>query len=342
MKIPHDDLRAFTEKIFAAAGCQPAEAACVARHLVDANLAGHDSHGVIRISRYVQWLQEGRVVANQQPEFVLDSDTMAVIDGQWGLGQRIGEVAVQAGIDKSAGGISVVGLRNVGHLGRIGDWPLLAAQAGRLSVHFVNTTGMGMLVAPLGGIDRRLSANPFAAGVPSRDGNHLVLDMSACTIAEGKIRVALNRGEQVPENCIIDGEGNPTTDPETFYADPGAILPIAAHKGYGLSVIIEMLAGALTGGGCTNVANSDRLAHGMLSIYIDPAGLIDQQQFADEVERFVAFVKSSRKVDEDGQILMPGDIERLRTEQRMAEGIDVDPTTWSQIQETATELGVAG
>ena len=341
MKIQHDDLRGFTASIFVAAGCAEQEATCVANHLVDANLAGHDSHGVIRIPRYVSWIDEGKVVANQRPEVVLESENMAVLDGKWGLGQVAGEIAVQMGIDKSANGVSVIALRNVGHLGRIGDWPLMAAEAGRISIHFVNTSGAGLLVSPFGGIDRRLSANPFAVGIPVENGEHLILDISACTIAEGKIRVALNSGLQVPAGCIVDAEGNPTTDPQVFYDAPGSILPIAGHKGYALSLVIEMLAGALTGGGCSNVANKDRLANGMLSIYIEPSTLIDLQEFSAEVDRFVEFVKSSRTVAEDGQILMPGDIERIRHGERVAGGIELDDVTWRQIHETATELDVA-
>src|SRR5258708_9062170 len=135
-------------------------------------------------------------------------------------------------------GVAVIALRNAGPLGRIGDWPLMAARAGKLSLHFVNTAGAGILVAPFGGINRRLSANPIAAGIPVRDGPPLILDMSACTIAEGKIRVALNKGVAVPENCLIDAHGQPTTDPRVFYAGmPAAILPIAGHKVYGLAVL---------------------------------------------------------------------------------------------------------
>src|SRR4029077_19129491 len=125
------------------------------------------------------------------------------------------------GIEKSARhGVAVIALRNSGHLGRIGDWPLIAAQAGKLSLHFVNTTGAGILVAPHGGINRRLSANPIAAGIPVQGRPPMILDMSACTLAEGKIRVALNKGVAVPDNCIIDAQGRPTTDPRVFYADP--------------------------------------------------------------------------------------------------------------------------
>src|SRR5438270_8710478 len=120
---------------------------------------------------------------------------------------------MQIGTDKSKKhGVAIVALRNSGHLGRIGDWPLMVAQAGQLSLHFVNTTGAGILVAPFGGINRRLSANPIAAGVPIRGRPPLVLDMSACTIAEGKVRVALNKGVLVPEGCLLDAAGRPTTD----------------------------------------------------------------------------------------------------------------------------------
>src|SRR5207253_1181254 len=145
----------------------------------------------------------------------------------------IGEQAMNLGIAKAVRhGVAVVALWNSGHLGRIGDWALMAAEVGKLSLHFVNTSGAGILVAPYGGINRRLSANPIAAGVPVRGGSPIILDMSACTIAEGKIRVALNKGVPVPDQCLIDAEGRPTYDPKVFYGPPpGAILSIAGHKG---------------------------------------------------------------------------------------------------------------
>ena len=172
---------------------------------------------------------------------------LAVVDGQFGFGQVMGEQATKLGIDKcSRQGVAVVALRNSGHLGRIGDWAEMAAHAGKVSLHFVNTSGGGILVAPFGGSERRLSANPIAAGVPVEGGPPIILDISTCTIAEGKIKVAFNKRANVPDGCILDGEGNPTNDPTSFYATPpGAILPFGGHKGYGLSVIAEVLAGAL-------------------------------------------------------------------------------------------------
>jgi hydroxycarboxylate dehydrogenase B len=343
MKIQHDRLRDFTSAIFRAAGCQPAEAERIAVHLVEANLVGHDSHGVIRVPSYVLWLKAGKVLADRSMQIVFENDAIAVVDGQSGFGQTIGEQAVKLGIDKCARhGVAVIALRNTGHLGRIGDWPLQAAEAGKLSLHFVNTTGAGILVAPFGGSQRRLSANPIAAGVPVTGGRPILLDISACTLAEGKIRVALNKGVAVPENCIVDSRGQPTTDPKVFYADPpGAILPIAGHKGYGLAVICEVLAGALTGGGCSNPGHDGRVINGMLSIYMDPARFQSDQVFAGEIKRFISWVKSSAKTTPDGEILMPGEIEERTKAKRLAEGIELDATTWSQLTETAAACGVA-
>ena len=272
MILSPDQLSSLTSRIFSAAGCQSAEAERVTRHLVEANLVGHDSHGAIRIPSYVKWLRDEKVFANRSIDVALDNGAIVVVDGQFGLGQSIGEQAMRLGIDRaSQHGVAVVALRNSGHLGRIGDWAEMAATEGKLSLHFVNTSGAGCLVAPFGGIDRRFSANPISAGVPDPGGEHVILDMSACTIAEGKVRVALNRGTTVPDGCLIDHDGNPTNEPERFYGDPpGAILPIAGHKGSGLSLIVEVLAGALTGGSCTNPDNGWRVVNGMLSIIIDP------------------------------------------------------------------------
>jgi uncharacterized oxidoreductase len=249
---------------------------------------------------------------------------------------------MQLGIEKcSQSGVAVVALRNSGHLGRIGDWPLMAARAGKLSLHFVNTTGAGILVAPFGGINRRLSANPIAAGIPVAGAPPMILDISACTMAEGKIRVALNKGVAVPENCIIDSQGQPTTDPRVFYGDPpGAILSIAAHKGYGLAVLCEVLAGALTGGGCSNPANAGRVINGMLSIFIDPKFFESDAAFAGEIHRFIDWVKSSEKSVPGGEILMPGEIEDRTKAARERDGIEIDETTWSQLRETAANVGL--
>jgi uncharacterized oxidoreductase len=343
MKLSHDRLSALTASIFEAAGCRPEEAERIAAHLVEANLVGHDSHGVIRVPSYIRWLQTGKVFANRTLQVAFENEALAVVDGQAGFGQTIGEQAMRLGIEKAARhGVAVIALRNSGHLGRIGDWPLMAAQAGKVSLHFVNTTGAGILVAPYGGITRRLSANPIAAGIPIAGGRPLILDISTCTIAEGKIRVALNKGVPVPEGCIVDSRGQPTTDPRIFYADPpGAILPIAGHKGYGLGILCEVLAGALTGGGCSNPEHTDRVINGMLSILLDASFFQKDALFAAEINRFIEWVKSSPRTAPDGDILMPGEIEERTKAARLRDGIELDETTWSQIRETAKSVGLS-
>jgi uncharacterized oxidoreductase len=342
MRIAHDSLKYLTSAIFAAVGCQPHEAERIGHYLVEANLAGHDSHGVIRVPFYVDWVKSGKVVPNQKIQVVFENDVIAVVDGQYGFGQVLGEQAMQLGMGKvKRHGVAVVALRNAGHLGQIGAWPLMVARAGLTSLHWVNTSGAGILVAPFGGIERRLSANPVAAGVPVKNGEPIVLDMSACTIAEGKIKVALNKGVPVPENCIIDSKGRPTTDPKVFYrSPPGSILSIAGHKGYGLGVIAEVLAGALTGGGCSNPANANRLANGMLSIILDQRVLQPEDAFAAEIERFIAWVKSATTTTAGSDILMPGEIEARNRARRVRDGIELDETTWGQIAQVCRSVGV--
>ena len=165
---------------------------------------------------YIRWLREGKVVANQSLKVVFENDAVAVVDGQFGFGQVMGEEAMRLGIAKAAkAGVAVVALRNSGHLGRIGDWAETAARAGLVSLHFVNTSGGGILVPPFGGIQRRLSANPIAAGVPVPGREPLIVDISTSAIAEGKLKVAYNKGAKVPDGCIIDAQGRPINDPKS-------------------------------------------------------------------------------------------------------------------------------
>jgi uncharacterized oxidoreductase len=342
MKISHPRLKQLVRNVFAAAGCHDAEAERVAHYLVHSNLVGHDSHGVIRVPSYVEWLRAGKVLANQQLQVLFENEVIAVTDGRFGFGQVMGEQAMRLAIDKCGRhGVAVVALRNPGHLGRIGDWAEMAAHAGKLSLHFVNTSGVGILVAPVGGIERRLSANPVAAGIPVQGKPPIIWDISTSVIAEGKIKVALNKGVPLPEGSVIDAEGRPTNDPKVFYGPPpGAILPFGGHKGYGLGIVAEVLAGALTGGGCSNPA-ATRLTNGMLTILFDPAVFAPGDEFAREVERFIAYVKSSATTTPGGEILMPGEPEE-RTRARLSrEGIELDEKTWGQIVATCRSLAIS-
>jgi len=325
--------------IMRAAGCNAGEADTVARRLVDSNLVGHDSHGVLRVGKYLDWMREGWLLANQKPTVVFESDSIAIVDGNRGFGQVVGELAGGLGIAKAANtGIAMVGLRNCGHLGRVGDWAELAAAAGQVSLHFLNTSG-AQRVAPFGGSDRRLSTNPITIGVPIAGGDPIIVDMTTSMAAEGKLMVALNRGESVPEGWIIDKSGQPTTQPKDFY-DGGALLTVGAHKGSGLSIVTDLLAGAISTGRSSDPADTV-LRNNMLSIYIAPNVYDAERAVQGEAARFVEWVKASPPARPGTPVLLPGEIERTTRAQRLAEGIPLDDTTWTDLLAAAASVGIA-
>ena len=329
--VPVDLLRGFIADIYAAAGCERAEAQQVAHHLLSANLTGHDSHGVIRTPRYVQWLQEGKVKAGQSLTVVHDTPTHAIVDGNYGLGQTIGPLAVDFGIAKAKQhGLAVVGLRNSGHIGRIGDWGERAAAAGLISIHFVNVQ-QGELVAPFGGVDRRFSTNPVCIGVPTAEGP-IILDFATSLVAEGKVLVASNGGKPVPAGSLIEPDGRLSSDPRTLYGPiegthvrdsargEGALRTFGEHKGSGLAFMCEILAGCLTGGGTSGPipgGKRSRIANGMLSIYLSP-GSFGASQFESAAREYAAYVKASRPAEHGGEVLIPGEPESRIRAQRLA------------------------
>lgn len=345
-------LSALVSATFRAAGCDDAEAERIARYLVRANLTGHDSHGVIRVPRYLDWMADGWLRPGQNVTVVTDNAVMAVLDGNHGFGQTIGPQAVRIGIDKAAAqGASVIALRHSGHLGRIGEWAEMAVDAGLVSIHLVNVAG-SLLVAPFGGAERRMATNPVAIGVPLPDRPPIVLDFATSMVAEGKALVAYDGGKPLPPNSLIDNDGNMTGDPAVFYgprqpgkrADPrsgkGAIRAMGEHKGSGLSFLIELLAGAFTGSGCAG-PGPRTVANGMLSIYLTPEAFDTEGGFADEVKRYIDFVKSAKPAEPDGEVLVPGEPERRARAARERDGVPLADETWRSIVAAARQAGVS-
>jgi len=321
------------------AGSSATEAATIARRLVDANCVGHDSHGVIRVGKYLEWVAKGWLRPNQSPTIVFESDVIAIIDGNRGFGQVIGEFAARLGIGKAAkSGLAMIGLRNCGHLGRVGDWAEMAAAERQVSLHFLNTSG-AQRVAPYGGRDRRLSTNPISIGIPLDGADPVIVDVTTSTVAEGKLMVAANKGEHVPDGWIIDRDGNPTTDPKAFY-DGGALLTVGAHKGSGLSIVTDLLAGAV-GAGRSSDPDDVVLRNNMLSIYIDPAVYAPDGSVMTEARRFVDWVKASPPMRAGEPVLAPGDIERRTRQARMREGVPIDDKTLEDLIAAAESVGIA-
>lgn len=330
-------------ELFVAAGSERSEASIVAEHLVESSLMGHDSHGLLRVPKYLTWLKEGQVMANRHVTVFIDSGALLGLDGGFGFGQVVGREAMEMVIARTRQhGFCAAGIRNSGHLGRIGAWAEQLARVGLVSIHFVNSSGFGILVAPHGGIDRRLSANPIAAGTPGPDGP-MILDIATSSTAEGKIQVARNRQERIPAGLILDADGQPTDDPVAFYGPPpGAILPFGGHKGSGLSLFCEILAGSLTGGGASHPLNptAGRMINNMLTLAFDPSALGQAGAFGADVTRLTEWIRSSRPAEPNGKILLPGEVERRTMSDRSLHGIPIDPATASQLVTSADKLGL--
>jgi uncharacterized oxidoreductase len=347
MQIAADPLRQLAATILEAAGSSAAEAGKVAARLVGANLTGHDSHGVIRVPQYVGQVQDGTILPNRIAEVVRETAAVTVLDGRFGYGQIVGEQAVQAAIDKARRqGIAMSALFASAHLGRLGDWAEMAAAAGLASLHFVNATGIPLRVVPHGGRDGRGTTNPIAIGVPVVDGGPVILDYATSAIAEGKVRVARNKGVPVPPDCLLDADGRPTTDPDDLYTDPpGNLVPFggatSGHKGGALWLMVDLLAGGFTGGGCSRPPQgAARFSSSMLSIVIAPEAYADAGAVGAEIRRHVDFVKSARPRAPGGEVLLPGEPERRVRAERLAGGIAIDATTWDQIMAAGARVGL--
>ena len=338
LTLPAARLVALVEAIMRGGGCDAGEAHAVATRLVDANCVGHESHGVIRVGKYLEWVAAGWLRPNQEPTVIVDTPALAIVDGNRGFGQVVGAFATRLGIAKAAqGGIAFIGLRNCGHLGRVGDWAEMAAAERQVSLHFLNTSG-AQRVAPYGGSDRRLSTNPISIGVPVEDGDPVILDVTTSTVAEGKLMVAWNKGEPVPEGWIVDRDGRPTTDPKAFY-DGGALLTIGGHKGSGLSIVTDLLAGAVSTGRSSD-PDDTVLRNNMLSIYIAPDVYAPDGSVAREARRFVEWVKGSPPLAPDTPVLAPGDVERRTRAQRLRSGVPIDDKTWTDLLDAARSVGI--
>ena len=341
--------------IFLAKSCNNYEAKTIAERLCGSNLKGHDSHGIVRVPRYVLWMEWGWVFPNIRPELIVDSGALALIDAKQGFGQVAGEFAVDEGIKRAkTHGVSVVGLKNSGHLGRIGDWSERAADAGLVSLHFVNVRG-SLLVAPFGGSDRRGSTSPLSIGVPSKDTDHIILDMATSTVAEGKVMVAQKGGKPLPSGALIDSNGNLTINPEVMYGKinenevpnsengTGAITAFGLHKGSGINFMMEILGGALTGSGVSagiDDKEKRKFANGMLSLYVKVDNMVNFEYFLNEVRSYADFVRSSPPANKNEKVLIPGDKEISTYKDRLANGLPVAPIVWQNIKQTAKELNI--
>ncbi|HET6882670.1 MAG TPA: Ldh family oxidoreductase [Pirellulales bacterium] len=334
----------FATRLLAAGGVADDEARLVAKSLVGANLRGHDSHGVMRIPFYLDSVAKGELKPGAVFTVLKQSPTTLVADGGWGFGQTQATRLTQALIEKAQdSGTGLGTLIHCGHIGRLGEYCEQAAAAGLVSMVMVNTHGFARRVAPPGGKAPRLGTNPLAIGAPAEPGP-LVLDFGTSATAEGKVRVKKIAGQLCPDGWLLDADGKPTNDPNTLYADPpGTILPMGgpqAYKGFGLALMVEIFAGALSGGVTIRERPITQNGNCVFMLLVDPEYIGGHDHFASEVAQLCRFVRDCPRIDGVDAIQLPGDPERRMLDQRTKHGIELDDGNWRQLTALAEKLGV--
>ena len=337
-----DLLETFARGIFQAIGVPQSGAAWIAQLLVRANLRGHDSHGVIRIPQYSASWHKGDIDPSAEPLVVQEGPVTALVDGKLGFGQIVARRGMEVAMEKATAlGVSAVGIFNCNHIGRLADYTEMAVERDLLALLTVNAGGAGQRMAPWGGRAPRLSTNPIAFACPTGDAAPISFDIATTVAAEGKVRVKRNRKEPMPLGWVLDGEGNPTTDPHALYGSPpGTILPAGGHKGYCLALMVEVLSGIVTRGGYST-EHPGPLRNGCFMIVMDIARFVPPGTFRAEVNDLIRYLKSCPTAPGTDRILTPGEPEALTEAERRRMGIFVEDQTWEQIEGIARELSVA-
>ena len=341
-------LREQMAAIVQGAGSTPDEARTVADNLVLANLSGHDSHGIGMVPRYVDAVAEGGLKPNTSMRVALDAGTLLALDGQRGYGQVVGMQAMELAMARAREhGSCIMTLAHAHHLGRIGHFAEAATAEGLVSIHFVNVLSRPV-VAPWGGGDGRFGTNPCCIGVPLAGQPPFLLDFATSRVAQGKMRVAHNKGERVAPGHLIDEHGRPTDDPGVVVVPQsngllGALMTFGEHKGYGLAVAAELLGGALSGGGTWHrpADGARSVYNGMLTVLIDPARLGTQASFEAEARAFVEWLRQGPPGPGVDAVQVAGDPERKARTARERDGIVVDDATWAELVAAGAKVGVA-
>ena len=349
MQIQAEALRGIARRIFAAAGSSSGEAEKVAARLVEANLTGHDSHGVIRIHQYVTAVQGGWLHPNTSVEVISETGAVIALDGGFGFGQVVAEQAMERAIVKARShGVALMTLRNSSHVGRLADWVLMAADEGFVALMLCNGAGAPPFVVPHGGREPRSSTNPMAVAVPVPGGEPFMLDFATAAIAEGKVRVAHHKGGEVPEDCLLAPDGTPTRDPGVLYQEPrGTLLPfggrVGGHKGSGLVLACDLLAGALSGGRCNHPVDKARIrfANNLFAVVVAPDVYGSDFGIGEEVRAFLDYVRTSAPRSPDGEVLIPGEPERRNRAERSTHGVLLPDATFEQLLEAGELVGLA-
>jgi LDH2 family malate/lactate/ureidoglycolate dehydrogenase len=331
--ISADRLTASVERVLRAAGADDGAAALVAQSLVQSDLAGVSSHGAMRVPEYLGAIRAGRIAPTARPHVVADHGALVVLDGERAFGQVAAyELSVLVADRARAQGVGAGLLSGVQHVGRLGEWVERAAGAGCIALAWCSCGDPYGNVVAFGGREARLGTNPIAYAVPGRPHPRVVADFSTSMVAEGKVRLHRHADEPVPDGWLLDRDGHPTNDAHALY-DGGAILPAGGHKGFALSLLVEILGGALTGAGCVALGASP--GNGVVLVALDPAHGPGADAFDEQVAGVLDSLRASGP-----EVAIPGEPERHVGEQRRAAGIPMLASVWRSLVEAGAGVGV--
>jgi uncharacterized oxidoreductase len=334
IKISRDEMMGVTQRILELNGTPSPYAFSVADSLIQAQEAGHASHGIIRLLEYSKFVETGLVIPDAAPSVIQESSSTFVIDGGWGWGQISCKLAVEMAIARAHdNGVMAFTVKSCNHIGRLGEYVELLAEKSLIGIMFCNSDPS---VAAYGGKTRLLGTNPFAASIPT-SGKPIVLDFATAASAEGKLRVARATGAKIKDGIVVDKDGKSSTDPETFYAG-GALLPFGEHKGYGLSLLIELLGGALSGNH-PGLSKNYKAGNGAVLIVLNPRNFQTYENFLTDIDETSEVIRHSAPVDPKSPILLPGDVENITREGNKA-GILLDATIWESILDLDASLAM--
>jgi len=338
--IQADRLRRISAALLKAAGASDEEASAVAVGCVNANLAGHDSHGIIAVPTYIDRIKAGHIVPGAKWTIVQESPTTTVIDGHWGFGFHVNAKAMALTIEKAkTANVAACTVFRQSHVGRLAAYPMMAMREGMIGLATADSGRSPKHVAPFGGREARLGTNPISIAVPSDLPGPLCLDMATSAVAVGKLTLAQARGEKIPLGWIVDSEGKHTTDPARFRPS-GALLPLGGTEGYkgsGLAVIVEILCGLLTGLGF-GVEPSGRHNDGCFLAVFKVDAFRPLGEFKREVADFARYLKETPLSEGSTGVFYPGEVEYLREQERRRSGIEIEDATWKKLRTLAAEL----
>lgn len=342
MRYSVDDLTQICVRLLKALGASLEEAQIITNQLIEANLRGQDGHGILMLPHYAKQVLDGKFKLGVDVEVLRQTSSTALINGNWGFGQIVASKAMELAITKAeTKSISLVGILNCNHIGLVAHYPMMALQHDMIGITICNSAPQ---VAPYGGRERKMGTNPIAIAIPSKEEKPIVLDMATSIVAAGKVRATSAKGEQTPEGWIIDGDGNPTVDPEIFLkgdrGEPGGgmLLPLGGYKGFGLSIIIDLLCGALTEAGSSSTEL--QRGNGVIMLAIKINSLTSIERFTERVDTLIKSLKSTPTAPGYDEIFMPGELEFREYEQRQKTGIEIDSQTWRNLLSLAKKLEV--